>query len=214
MIDVDHQISTVRRQLGTRVLEAGQARVQTISQSYPATLEDVWDACTNPERLPRWFLPVSGELRLGGKYQLEGNAGGTIESCDPPKSFGATWEFGGQVTWIEVRLHAESAEHTRLELDHIAHIEDGPNEFWEQFGPGATGVGWDSALIGLVLHLSTGEAVDPKAVEAWMGSADGIRFVNESANAWAETDIAEGTEPETARARAERTAAFYTPQPE
>jgi uncharacterized protein YndB with AHSA1/START domain len=49
----------------------------TITQVYAAPVEDVWDACTNPARIPRWFLPVSGELRLGGRYQLEGNAGGT-----------------------------------------------------------------------------------------------------------------------------------------
>ena len=33
-----------------------------------AAIDDVWDACTNPERIPRWFLPVSGDLRLGGRY--------------------------------------------------------------------------------------------------------------------------------------------------
>lgn len=38
----------------------------------------MWDACTDPERIPRWFLPISGDLRLNGRYQLEGNAGGAI----------------------------------------------------------------------------------------------------------------------------------------
>lgn len=96
MIDVTQQISAVRRQVGTRVLEAGEARTVTVSQTYNAAIDDVWDACTNPERIPRWFLPITGELRVGGRYQLEGNAGGTIESCDPPTSLGATWEFGGR----------------------------------------------------------------------------------------------------------------------
>ena len=95
MIDVTQQINSVRRVVGTRVLDAGQARAVTISRTYAAAIEDVWDACTNAERIPRWFLPVSGDLRLGGHYQLQGNAGGTIERCDPPKSFFATWEFGG-----------------------------------------------------------------------------------------------------------------------
>ena len=44
----------------------------------------MWDACTDPERIGRWFLPVSGDLRLGGRYQLEGNAGGEILRCEPP----------------------------------------------------------------------------------------------------------------------------------
>ncbi len=44
---------------------------------YAGAVDEVWDALTNPERIPRWFLPISGELRLGGRYQLTGNAGGT-----------------------------------------------------------------------------------------------------------------------------------------
>src|SRR5438309_5051618 len=107
MIDVTKQISSVQRQVGTRLLAAGAARTVTISQTYDAAIDDVWDACTNPERIPRWFLPVSGDLRLGGRYQLEGNAGGTIQRCDPPRSFAATWEYGEGVTWIEVRLSTE-----------------------------------------------------------------------------------------------------------
>ncbi|MGH3231659.1 MAG: SRPBCC domain-containing protein, partial [Streptosporangiaceae bacterium] len=93
MIDVTEQISAVRREVGGRMLEAGQARVITVSRSYPAELTDVWDACTSPERIPRWFLPVSGELKEGGRYQLGGNAGGTITRCDPPYGFDATWEM-------------------------------------------------------------------------------------------------------------------------
>ena len=95
MIDVTEQINAIRRKVGGQVLQVGQVRVVTVSRSYPAELADVWDACTNPERIPRWFLPVSGELKEGGRYQLEGNAGGTITHCDPPHGFDATWEMGG-----------------------------------------------------------------------------------------------------------------------
>ena len=41
MIDVTHQINAVRRSVGTRVLEAGEARVVTISQSYDTDAEDL-----------------------------------------------------------------------------------------------------------------------------------------------------------------------------
>jgi hypothetical protein len=75
MIDMTEEINVVSREVGGRVLEVGKARVVTVSRSYPAELTDAWDACTNPERIPRWFLPVSGELKEGGRYQLEGNAG-------------------------------------------------------------------------------------------------------------------------------------------
>ena len=78
MIDVDHQINAVRRTVGDRTLEAGEARVVTISQSYATDAADLWDACTNIDRIPRWFLPITGDLRVGGHYALEGNANGTI----------------------------------------------------------------------------------------------------------------------------------------
>lgn len=207
MIDVKHQINEVRREVGSRVLEAGEARVITVSQTYPGSVDDVWDACTNPERIPRWFLPVSGDLRVGGHYQLEGNASGTIKHCDPPNSFAATWEFGGETSWIEVRLSEQPGGRTRLELEHVAHVAD---ELWARFGPGAAGVGWDLALMGLTLHLSGGESVDPQQSAAWLASDDGRQFVAYSSGQWAEASIAAGTPAGEAQAAAERTTGFYT----
>lgn len=207
MIEVTEQIDAVRRVVGTRVLEAGEARTVTLSQTYPAELEDVWDACTNPERLPRWFLPVSGELKVGGRYQLEGNAGGTVERCDPPRGFSATWEYGGEVSWIELRLTAEAEGRTRFELAHVAHVDD---VRWAEFGPGAVGLGWDLALHGLALHLETGEGVEKEAGPEWMASDEGRRFMTEASERWYEASVAAGTEPGEARAAADRTTAAYT----
>ncbi|TDD97260.1 SRPBCC family protein [Jiangella asiatica] len=212
MIDVVQQINAVRRQVGARVIEAGEARTVVVSQTYPVAVEDLWDACTNPERLPRWFLPLSGDLKEGGHYQLEGNAGGTIERCDPPKSFAATWEYGGGMSWIEVRLAPEGDERTTLRLEHIALVDDEGLSFWAQYGPGATGVGWDLGLIGLALYLSgDGAAVDPKAVEAWTTSDEGKRFVTLASERWRDANVAAGTADEAgAQAAADRTTAFYT----
>lgn len=206
MIDVKHQISEVRRAVGSRILEAGQARVMTVSQSYDSSLDDLWDACTNRERIPRWFLPVSGDLRLGGRYQLEGNAGGTIERCDPPNSFAATWEFGGQTSWIEVRLTEQPGGKTRLELEHVAHVSD---ELWDQYGPGAVGVGWDGALLGMAQHMAGGELTPDKSM-AWMVSDEGRQFYELSSEQWCQASIAAGTPPAEARAAAERVTGFYT----
>ena len=89
-IDVDHQINAVQRTVGTRTIDPGEAHVVTVSQSYDTDPADLWDAVTNIERIPRWFLPISGDLKVGGSYQLEGHANGTILSCDPPKNFTAT----------------------------------------------------------------------------------------------------------------------------
>src|SRR6187401_435985 len=125
-IDINEHISAVRRQVGTRTLEAGEARVVTLTRTYGAPVDDVWDACTSAERIPRWFLPISGELRVGGRYQLQGNAGGTIETCTPPHQLALTWEFGGEISWLELRL-SEHGEGTRLELEHLVPV----NEHWQ-----------------------------------------------------------------------------------
>jgi uncharacterized protein YndB with AHSA1/START domain len=207
MIDVTQQINAVRREVGGRVLEAGEARTVVVAQTYGTDRDDLWDACTNPERIPRWFLPVSGELKLGGKYQLEGNAGGTITRCDAPHGFEATWEYGGDVSWIEVRLTAEGDDRTRFELTHIAHVDD---ERWAEFGPGAVGVGWDSGLLGLAMYLSSGQGVDPEESAAWVASEDGRRFMTLSSDRWYEASVAAGTDKDAARAAADRTTAAYT----
>ncbi|MGN9809124.1 SRPBCC family protein [Micromonospora sp. BQ11] len=211
MIDATSQVNAISRRLGTRTLEAGEARVMTISQTYDAPLEDVWDACTNPDRIPRWFLPVSGDLRLHGRYQLEGNAGGTIERCDPPKSFAATWEMGGEVSWIEVTLVPVDDGRTRFQLEHIATVAQ---EFWDLYGPGAVGVGWDLGLLGLASHLAAdGSGVTPEQSAAWAASPEGKDYVTRSSEAWREASVAAGTDEAAARAAAERTTAFYTGDP-
>jgi uncharacterized protein YndB with AHSA1/START domain len=207
MTDFSSAINTVQRRVGGRVLESGQARTVSLSRTFNSPVADVWDACTNPERIPRWFLPVSGELRLGGRYQLEGQAGGTIEACDPPNGFRATWEYGGDVSWIELRLSAESADRTRFELEHIAHVEAAR---WLEYGPGAVGVGWDLLLAGLDVHLRTAEPLDPAEVAAWSASPEGKQFISLSSQRWGEASVAAGTETAEAQAAAERTTAFYT----
>lgn len=210
MIDVVHQINAVQRRVGSRAIEAGQARSVLISQVYAAPVEDVWDACTNPERIPRWFLPVSGELRLGGRYQLEGNASGTIERCDPPESFAATWEFGGETSWIEVQLTPEPDGRTRLQIEHLAPLSA---ERWAESGPGAVGVGWDMALVGLASHLSAGPSLSPEEGAAWAGSGQGRQFISLSGERWRDASISAGTEPAGAQAAADRTLAAYTAAP-
>jgi uncharacterized protein YndB with AHSA1/START domain len=207
MIDVSHEINATQRHVGSRVLDVGQARTVTIIRTYKAPVEDVWDACTNLERIPRWFLPISGELRVGGRYQLAGNAGGTIQRCDPPRTFAATWEFGGDVTWIELRLSPAANGRTRFELEHIAHVDD---EQWLQFGPGAVGVGWDLGLMSLGIHLTSGQRVDPAEVAAWSASAEGKQFMSRSSQQWGEASVAAGTDTAQAHAAADRTTAFYT----
>lgn len=213
MMDASTEINTTARQVQPRAAEAGEARAVILARTYSTDPGDLWDACTNPERIPRWFLPISGELRVGGRFHLEGNASGTIERCEPPTRVRATWELGGKASWIELRLTAVNEDTTRLELEHLVLVDD---ETWARFGPGAVGIGWELALRGLGQHLARGAKLDPAGVQAWTVSEDGRRFVSESSKHWKEAAVAAGTDPSTARDWAARTAAFYTgtPQPD
>ncbi len=204
--DVLRYIGAVTREVQNRDHDGQPARVVVAACTYDTAIDDVWDAITNADRIPRWFLPISGDLRLGGRYQLQGNASGEITSCEPPRSLAVTWEFGGQVTWVHVRLTELSDGGTRLQLEHIAHV---PDDLWKQFGPGAVGVGWDLGLMGLRKHLSTGAAVDPKKAAEWLGSEEGKDFVHRSSDNWGRASIVAGTDEADALEAASRTTAAY-----
>ena len=201
----DHGSPAVARAVTTD----GTNRVLTISRTYHADVEDVWSACTDAERIPRWFIPIEGDLRLHGRYQLKDHAGGVVEQCDPPRHFRATWEYDGEVTWIELTLTAVGGA-TRFEL---AQTIPAGNSRWLEFGPGATGVGWELMLHGLGLHLGYGAPVDPAEGADWLASADGRRFVTDSSQAWSAASIDAGTDPAEAHAAADRTTAAYTEAP-
>jgi uncharacterized protein YndB with AHSA1/START domain len=203
-IDFASVLGAVTRTVRNFEKDGKPASTVTLTRLYDTGTEDLWDALTNAKRIPRWFLPIEGDLKLGGKYQLKGNAGGTITACTPPAHFAATWEFGGNVTWIDVKVTADGGK-ARLTLEHTAVIED----HWNQFGPGAVGIGWDLALMGLAQHVATGASADHAAAEAWMGSRNGKAFMSESGESWRAAHVASGVDPASARERSDRTIAFY-----
>ncbi|MDT9600709.1 SRPBCC family protein [Sphingosinicella rhizophila] len=208
--DVSRHANAVTRSVTNGEWNGKSARIVVAERDYATDIEDAWDALTSAERIPRWFLPVSGDLRLGGRYQLQGNAGGTIERCEPPRLLQATWEFAGGMSWVIVTLSAESEDSTRLRLEHIAHEDEQFLAFWDQFGPGAVGVGWDLTLLGFAGHVESGMVVDHKEAEKWLTSDNGKALVVQSSEGWAGASIAFGTEASAARQAADRTTAFYT----
>jgi len=185
--------------------DARPASAVGLSRSFATTLKDLWDAVTNPDRIPRWFAPVTGNLEAGGHYQVEGNAGGAIVACEPRSHFGLNWEFGGDVSWVEVQVWEEEAGRIGLALIHTALL----SEHWDTFGPGAVGVGWEMGFLGLALHIAHPSAPKPDE-EEFATSPEGRAFITGSSEGWAQAAIAAGTEAEAARAAAGRTTAFYT----
>lgn len=214
MIDVIQQIEAVQREVGSGRLPAGEARVIRMRRTYDAAIDDVWDALTDPARISRWFLPVSGDFRLGGRFQFEGNAGGEILVCERPGRLKVSWLMGdpddpAAASEVEVRLQPAGAGSTTLELEHVAIV---PDEMWDQFGPGAVGVGWDGGLLGLGLYLRTGATVDDPV--AWQLSDEGRDFSFRSSDAWGAANRRAGADPEVVARNIEATNAFYTTPPE
>nr|WP_204263210.1 SRPBCC family protein [Geodermatophilus normandii] len=155
----------------------------TVRREYPAPADDVWEAVTDPARLARWFAPVTGDLREGGTFAVEGNADGEIRECSPPSTLVLTW--GGPVSVVTVRLTAAGAA-TVLELEHTVPVA------FAGSGAGAlfVGPGWDVALLGLGLHLRGEDVGDPVT---WEGSEEVRRANAASIDAWVTTVTASGT---------------------
>jgi uncharacterized protein YndB with AHSA1/START domain len=199
MNDLIAELERVRRLVGRDSAE----HVVELRRTYDAPAADVWDACTDPERIPRWFLPVTGDLRLGGRFQLEGNAGGEIVECDPPRRLAVTWEFGGKASVVILDLTPAGDAATELRLRHLV----GDDDHWATYGPGAVGVGWDLCLLGLAYHLGSGVEVTKDLV----ATPEGRDVMRRSAEDWGAAHAAGGAPAATARDAAARTSAAYAP---
>jgi uncharacterized protein YndB with AHSA1/START domain len=66
MIDITRAIEAVHRVTGDGSTAAGAGRFVRLERDYDAPIDDVWDALTNPERIGRWFLPISGTIAWAG----------------------------------------------------------------------------------------------------------------------------------------------------
>lgn len=121
---------------GTR----GAVRVEDL---YDTDIHDLWQACTDPERLARWIARVDGDLRVGGTVQLVFTSTWTgparIEVCDAPHHLLVTMEPGtDDEAQMEAWLSQEGSgtrlvvEERGLPLTHLpfhasgwrAHLED------------------------------------------------------------------------------------------
>ncbi len=107
-------IGTMRALDDTR----GVVRVEDV---YDTDIDDVWKACTTPERLARWIAEVSGDLRVGGTVHAVFTSTWTgparIEVCDPPHHLLLTTEpETDDETQIEAWLTADGSR-TKLVVE-------------------------------------------------------------------------------------------------
>ena len=185
MIDILEHINAVQRD----VRRTGETVTVVMRRTYQAEPEELWDALTDPERMRRWFMPVTGELKVGGTFQLEGNAGGEILECEPPKRFKVT--FGGPTSLLELRLLPGAGDSTELELEHSMSDAPAPG------GSGAlwVGPGWDGGFLALGLYVA-GEIAEGTDPVAMADSPEVIKFNEQSVRAWIEAIRATGTTTE------------------
>jgi uncharacterized protein YndB with AHSA1/START domain len=155
-IDLAEQIGATSRQVEQHHSEAGEVVTVTLERRYPVEVADVWQAITKPERVRRWFLPLTGDLRPGGNFQLEGNAGGDIMTCEPPRHLLVT--FGGESSIVDVLLSGDG-EQTLLRLTHSVPLELAGSTAGALY----VGPGWDGALLGIALYLAGEVSGDPVA---------------------------------------------------
>ncbi|MEV0082288.1 SRPBCC family protein [Saccharopolyspora sp. NPDC050642] len=178
MFDITRQVTSVQRVVSQHSVVGGAQVSVLLRRNYAAPIEELWRALTEPDRLRRWFLPITGELREGGRYQFEGNAGGQILRCAAPRLVKIT--FGDSV--LELRL-AETDDGTGLEMMHSVPMEPISS------GAGAlfVGPGWDVDLLGLDRYLR-GEHVP-----GWENSAAVQEFSRQAIKAWAAATADSGT---------------------
>ncbi|MBK1788298.1 SRPBCC family protein [Prauserella cavernicola] len=186
MIDIATQLKTVYREVKKRQAddEQGESVGVLLRRRYSAEIDDVWDALTDPDRLPRWFAPVTGELKEGGRFEVEGNADGEILRCERPELLELTW--GSEDSIVALRLASDENGDTVVELEHTVPIE--------LAGSGAgslyVGPGWDVSLLGLDKYVRGEEIGD---VAEWENSQDTQRFSQHSVSAWAKATESSGT---------------------
>lgn len=209
MTDISEQLAAIHRDVSRKAAgggpggtpdPGGETVAVLLRREYAADAPDVWDALTDPDRLRRWFMPVTGDLRRGGTFQTEGNAGGEILTCDAPHLLRVTW--GDAASIVELRVTPVDAERTAVVLEHSVPVA------FAGSGAGAlyVGPGWDLSLLALGLDLA-GDP-DPRVEEG----PQGLEAGRLSVAAWVAVVEASGTATaeEIAGAREAAVAQFAT----
>jgi uncharacterized protein YndB with AHSA1/START domain len=147
-------ISPESRIKGTLLTADGKGIVR-MEDRYDTSIEDLWSALTDPQRLARWVAEVSGDLRPGGDLRASFTSGwegaGRVDECEPPRRLLLTLDPGQEdETVIEAELFAEG-DQTRLVVEErglpLAELA-------------AHGAGWQAHVEDLAAYLGGRERVD------------------------------------------------------
>ncbi len=144
----------------TRPLDDTRGAVRA-EDVYDTDIEDLWDACTNPERLARWIAEVTGDLRVGGTVDAVFTSSWTgasrIDVCEAPHHLLLTTEADGEEGELEAWLTAEGSR-TRLVVEERG-LPVGRLPFYS--------AGWQAHLEDLATSLTT----DAPVHDGWSSQA-------------------------------------------
>ncbi|MCZ9635124.1 SRPBCC family protein [Rhodococcus sp. BH5] len=189
----DTSLTAVERSMGNREIAEGSARTAVLKRRYNASVDDVWDAITTPDRINRFFLPVSGDFQVGGSYAFEGQASGEILACDAPHLLRLQWTPPGDRGYsdqVEIRLTADGPDATWLELEHASVADVFRND--PDTGCYGVGTGWEGPLHYLGEYLR-GTLPDAPSTEWYtFDEAEELRLANFRGWEWAKIEAEHG----------------------
>ena len=142
-------MSEITQVLGRLEADAPEGGVVVVfDRRYATDAADLWQACTDPDRLARWFAPVSGDLREGGDFTIHFDDADTprcrLVSCEAPTRLVWEWPVGEVATVVTVEV-APDADGARLVLRH-ARLDAGRVAGYA--------AGWDTYVRRLAADLS------------------------------------------------------------
>jgi uncharacterized protein YndB with AHSA1/START domain len=164
MTNTSTALHTTEHELRRRQLPAGEARCAVFRRTYDAQIDDVWDACTNPARLRRWYAPVEGTLAIGERFTQGDFGAGRIVACEEPRLLTiALGDGNAEPDQIELRLSEHPDGTTVLEFEHATTLDTHTigGEIYDAVY--CMGGGYGPRLISLEQHLrgELPEDVDP-----------------------------------------------------
>jgi uncharacterized protein YndB with AHSA1/START domain len=160
----------------------GSNAVIRLTREYPNSVDDVWDALTNPDRLAQWWLPFDADITIelveGGDYILRGKGEGMptlswkVLRAESPYLFEHTHaDPGAIITWrLREKEGGCELEFTQTLPDRTAAIENnfivGAHTSLDRLGAllRGTPIAWDWEAMGAhqIRYANVGLATLPE----------------------------------------------------
>ena len=201
-------LGAVARAVEDGAHDGSPVKVVVASAPTPTDVADLWDSAHRPERLARWFAPVSGDLEVGGRFQVEGNAGGEVLACDAAEA--PRGHLGVRRRASVGRRHTSTADADGDHARPAPHGRRRGNEHWDSSAraPSAS-VGARPAWASRE-HLATGTARPAEEVEAWSASPEGQALMTGASDRVGRGRRRRRRRPRSLARRRAAHAAFYT----